>query len=1181
MDDEEIQFVNPPPYDYTCPVCLQLLKDAYQTTCCGNHMCGECITQLMHMKDVICPKCRHKNFDAHPDKFFSRQLLNLKVHCHYSKTGCTWTGELRGLEQHLETTCKRGMVACQHCNSQIESIKEHLPTCEEIFLDCPNKCSNAKSKRKKIQSHLENECPLRVIIPLSRDSIPYAANKIVQTVPLSFTMTNSSHYLKSKDPWFSAPFYTHNEGYKLCLKLLANYYKDGVIAVHACVLKGKYDRFLQWPLHAAVEVSLFNWRDNRNHFNKTLDLPGDHFCSQTFTEKLPLLGKGNSEFISCSELLYNSDKNTEYLQHDCLSFRVNRVTIFPTPKIPELPPWATEKCLCHFVVTSFAYNKSKAAKFCSPPFYTHDRGYKLFALAYLDGFDTGKGSHVSLYVALMKGEHDDILAWPFSGDVCISMLNWREDKNHQESTIRFNKGIASAATARVVAGHNVAPKCWGYPQFIAHSALPYNGSTKTEFLRDDCLLLKVKSAVFYSSFGNSKVPSWRHHAQNSQSLCEFTLSQFSLRKQHNNEFYSDAFFSHRNGYKMQLRVDANKKGHVGVFVFIMKGPNDDNLLWPFCGDIVVELLNWRENGGHYKKIIQLSPNVTNTARSRVTDGERGSGWGYEQCIQHSALEVNNTNNTQYLHDDCLYFRVKEVAVYSTALCHKSPRWQSDSPYPEFTLTNFSKYLDLGTSYVSKAFLTHNQGYKFRLEVRARRTNVDSCEHIAVYANIMKCENDHNLVWPLEADFCIELLNWRGNFNHHRHTISFHERIDNKYRCQVTTGEANSDIWGTYKFIPYSSLKYNSTTNTEYLQGDCLRFRIKEVAVYSTPHSRKIPIWQSRSPTKFPEFTITQFSHRLRLENDFYSRPVYTSHQGYKMCFNVSAGGNGSGKGTHVSMHAYLLKGDHDDTLRWPFTGDVVIDILNWKGDHNHHRKVLQFNDDSTDDSRNRVYEADTLAPSGWGNCKVVPHSILFSRYTSAAEYLEDDCMRIRLYDVAVYNTLLLSKTPQWQNWFNTSSSWPLEFTVTGVSKHKLYDTEHLSPPFYTHQDGYKMRLEVWPNGNSDGKGTHLSIFARLLKGENDHNLKWPMNIDLTVEVINWHSNNSHIINEITFQHASDRVRAQVIGESKAVTGWGLLKFCTHYTLFSNSRNIQYVQDDCIRVRVRGAIIHSRKGLFSR
>ena len=84
--------------------------------------------------------------------------------------------------------------------------------------------------------------------------------------------------------------------------------------------------------------------------------------SQTFTENLPLLGKGNSEFIPHNELMYDSDKNTECLQHDCLSFRVNKVSILPTPKIPELPPWATEKCVCHFV-TSFAFSKKKLLHF--------------------------------------------------------------------------------------------------------------------------------------------------------------------------------------------------------------------------------------------------------------------------------------------------------------------------------------------------------------------------------------------------------------------------------------------------------------------------------------------------------------------------------------------------------------------------------------------------------------------------------------------------------------------------------------------------------------------------------------------------------------------------------------------------------------------------------------------------
>ena len=83
--DEEIQFVNPPPYDYTCPVYLQLLKDAHQTTCCGNHICYGCITQLKSMPDVTCPQCRHDKFDTTPDKFFSRQLQNLEACCFYAE----------------------------------------------------------------------------------------------------------------------------------------------------------------------------------------------------------------------------------------------------------------------------------------------------------------------------------------------------------------------------------------------------------------------------------------------------------------------------------------------------------------------------------------------------------------------------------------------------------------------------------------------------------------------------------------------------------------------------------------------------------------------------------------------------------------------------------------------------------------------------------------------------------------------------------------------------------------------------------------------------------------------------------------------------------------------------------------------------------------------------------------
>ena len=48
-----------------------------------------------------------------------------------------------------------------------------------------------------------------------------------------------------------------------------------------------------------------------------------------------------------------------------------------------------------------------------------------------------------------------------------------------------------------------------------------------------------------------------------------------------------------------------------------------------------------------------------------------------------------------------------------------------------------------------------------------------------------------------------------------------------------------------------------------------------------------------------------------------------------------------------------------------------------------------------------------------------------------------------------------------------------------------------SPSFYTHPRGYRMCLRVYADGNDDGKGTHVSVFVRLMRGEHDNYLKWP------------------------------------------------------------------------------------------
>ena len=49
----------------------------------------------------------------------------------------------------------------------------------------------------------------------------------------------------------------------------------------------------------------------------------------------------------------------------------------------------------------------------SQPFYTGRYGYKMCGRVYLNGDGMGKGTHLSLFFVLMRGEYDALLEWPF------------------------------------------------------------------------------------------------------------------------------------------------------------------------------------------------------------------------------------------------------------------------------------------------------------------------------------------------------------------------------------------------------------------------------------------------------------------------------------------------------------------------------------------------------------------------------------------------------------------------------------------------------------------------------------------------------------------------------------------------------------------------------------------------
>jgi TNF receptor-associated factor 4 len=140
--------------------------------------------------------------------------------------------------------------------------------------------------------------------------------------------------------------------------------------------------------------------------------------------------------------------------------------------------------------TAYDHHKTTDDEIYSPAFYTSPGGYKMCINVLANGYKEGsKGTHVSIYAYLMKGENDDHLPWPFTGTVTFELLNQLEDKNHYSKTTTFPPNEVSSQ--RIVSGERSSIGC-GKSRYISHSDLGYNAPKNCQYLKDDCLYFTIK-----------------------------------------------------------------------------------------------------------------------------------------------------------------------------------------------------------------------------------------------------------------------------------------------------------------------------------------------------------------------------------------------------------------------------------------------------------------------------------------------------------------------------------------------------------------------------------------------------------------------------------------------------------------------------------------------------------------
>ena len=366
----DCDFVNDPPKDLECAICLLTLREPHVITCCGNQFCRPCIERVQRDRKP-CPLCNDQNYEIFIHKKVMREVNSLLVRCPHKELGCGWEGELGHLNEHLDPGA--GQVSENSCGY--------------VEVECIQKCG-ARFLRRELRDHLIGKCPKR--------SVEAVMASIVKRLD---TLTVENQEIKA-------------ENQQLKLELAAN--KQSIVQ-----LVGRVESLSAKTGTPQVKYALETTQAQRKESDET-----------ALTKELSI------------RLYRDADQKYTSLED----------------RFTPLPPF-------YFTVSNYEHFKRVDYEWRSDPFYTHRSGYKMQAQVFPNGF---KGTHLALYVSIMRGDNDDKLKWPFTGRVTIQAYN-REIRQWDNDCVISFSDSAAVCYQNKPPEDSISNGGWGYSSYISHS----------------------------------------------------------------------------------------------------------------------------------------------------------------------------------------------------------------------------------------------------------------------------------------------------------------------------------------------------------------------------------------------------------------------------------------------------------------------------------------------------------------------------------------------------------------------------------------------------------------------------------------------------------------------------------------------------------------------------------------
>ena len=322
-----------------------------------------------------------------------------------------------------------------------------------------------------------------------------------------------------------------------------------------------------------------------------------------------------------------------------------------------------------------------------------------------------------------------------------------------------------------------------------------------------------------------------------------------------------------------------------------------------------------------------------------------------------------------------------------------------------------------------------------------------------------------------------------------------------------------------------------------------------------------------------EFMVNEYA-RLRLHsNSFYSPPFYTHKEGYRMCIKVYPEGAGRSCGNDISVYAYLMRGEYDHKLTWPFQGSVTVQLINQAIDDHHITHTFHFAESSDPDVIGRVIGQDRaqygvgkrefaslthLVVTEPGNiCYNQRNSLKFrvlrSSNVDSAAHLVRRCRLLESFMMAAERQLSIA---------------PIGFTLTDFAQLQKQSGVWVSPAFYSHSQGYRFCLEVFPNGVGEAWGSDVSLYVCLMRGPFDDKLQWPFHGVVSVSILNQVRERDHCPGCVVFSDTTPSTHAARPVQSERSVGNGIPRFIAHSSLGADdAQKVLYLHNNRLQIQI--------------